>query len=340
MGVGVVRRPLRQPGAQRRKARQPDGAVVGGLGHTHEAGADRPVIGLDAGVQKARLGHGAVGHEAALQLVAAPALERVQRVPDPCRAAAHARQLRRTKAHQEFGAVRRLEGRVVQVQFRVTYIGVVLVEHTGIDPVGKGHSPRDMRRLEDECIGRLQPRRHDVAGVARGRVRDAGALGLRLVHQRQRAAARPAGQHHLFIAPDLARVAHIGAQVHHHVFHDESAVVARVAAACAQHVHAALGHGARHGQQLQRGGRVHVDHQGLRVTPPGRVADAFQMHRAQRPGKTIDRLEGRLFGKLDVNPLGLGFVLCGHGTHALATAPVRVAFSCVHALSAARASRR
>ena len=65
-------------------------------------------------------------------------------------------------------------------------------------------------------------------------------------------------------------------------------VVARVAAGGAQHVQAPPRHGARHGQQLQRAGRVHVDQQNPARLAFGDETYAFEVDGSLAAGKAVD----------------------------------------------------
>src|SRR6267143_1408154 len=135
VGVRVVDRPLRQPRSQGRKAPDADWPGVRGLGLAEIAPARLAVVGIDRRIHEAQVGHRAVGHEAALHLVA---FQLFQRLFHPGGLAPHARQLRRPEARNEFLRVRRLvwTPRVVDVELEVAPVGVILVAHRGVDPLG------------------------------------------------------------------------------------------------------------------------------------------------------------------------------------------------------------
>src|SRR6188508_260980 len=119
IGVRVVDRPLREPRAQGREAPEADRPVVrrGGLAHVAPAGL--AVVGVDRGVEEAQVGHGAVGDEAALHLVAA--LQLRQHLLDPRGPAPHPFQLLFPEQGNEVRRVRRLvrAARIVDVELDV-----------------------------------------------------------------------------------------------------------------------------------------------------------------------------------------------------------------------------
>ena len=152
---------------------------------------------------------------------------------------------------------------------------------------------------------RNQPRAADVDRIAAGVCVMVGLLRLRLVEERERAAAGPSRDDDPLVAPDVLRVAEVGAEIEQHLLHDERRVVARVTAPGAQDVHAALDHRARQRQQLQRRRRMHVDDQ-----RPGRAVlrpqpDAFEVDGALASArKAVDLTELPGLDVCDVNPLG------------------------------------
>src|SRR6185436_3977381 len=117
------------------------------------------------------------------------------------------------------------------------------------------------------------------------------------------AAARPAAQHDLLVAPFLLGVANVGAEVQDHFLHDQRRIVLGEAGARAQHVHARLRHRLRHRQKLQRGRRVHVDGESLGRLAPGHVAQALEVDHPLRADEPVDLPELRSLRVLDVDPL-------------------------------------
>ena len=153
----------------------------------------------------------------------------------------------------------------------------------------------------------IRPRAGDVHRVAGGRVGDGRVLRLGLVEQRERAAARPAAEHDLLVAPCLLRGADPGADVEQDLFEDQRRIVLRIAAPRAQNVDAVCRQGPGHRQELEGGGRMHEEHQRLRLAAPGRVVHALEVHVAGRPGESVGLGEPGHFAILHVPPGGFGF---------------------------------
>src|SRR5206468_2521740 len=96
-----------------------------------------------------------------------------------------------------------------------------------------------VRCLEDHRVGRDQAAQIDrIAGGRRG---DARLLGLRLVKERERPAARPAAEDDALVPPALLCMAEIRAEIEHDLLHDERRVVLGEAAAGAEDVHPLAG---------------------------------------------------------------------------------------------------
>src|SRR5689334_19349189 len=118
VSVGVLGRPLRQPGAQRGEAREAYRAGVGGLRLADKGPARLAVVRLDRGIHEAHVAERPVGREAALHLAGVHLLEPRQRLLDPGRAPAHALHLLLPESGDEICRVRWLAGalRVVDVE--------------------------------------------------------------------------------------------------------------------------------------------------------------------------------------------------------------------------------
>ena len=120
-------------------------------------------------------------------------------------------------------------GGIVDVELDVALERPVLVEDRRVEPLGHGDRAADVRGQQHDAVGRLQSRAGEVDGVARRRLGDRRVLGLVLVEQRQRAAARPAAEHHLLVAEALLQVGDAGAEVEHALLQDQRGVVAAIA---------------------------------------------------------------------------------------------------------------
>ncbi len=195
---------------------------------------------------------------------------------------------------------------------RLRLSGSCSSRHRRIDHVAQHGRARNMRGLHDDRIGRDQSRACDADRIARRRLRDGRALGLRLIEQRERSAAAPADDHDPLVAPLLFGVPDIGAEIEQHLFEDERSVVLGIAAGRAQHMPAGLHRRLRHRQKLQRRGRMHEDQQRGGGHAFRRHQQALEIDRALIAGKAVGFDEGRVFLVLDVNPAMLDVVLC-HG---------------------------
>ena len=228
--VGVVDRPLRQPGAQRRKSREADRTVVDGLRVAQITTADGTVVRLERPVQESGIGHRAVRHETALLLIAALPAQPDQRLLDPLGTAANAGELRGPEALQELGRVWRLVRIVgiVEVELRIAIVRVVLVAHGRIDPLPQHDGTRHVRRLEEHGVGGNQPRAREVDRIPGRCVRDGRLLRLRLIEERERSSSRPSGDDDPLVPPDVLRVTEVRPEIEQDLLHDERRVVARI----------------------------------------------------------------------------------------------------------------
>ena len=286
---------------------------------------------------EAQIRHRPVGDETALQLVPALPLEVRERFLHPRRAPAHALELGRPEALDERRRIRRPigAGRVVDVQLELAPIRVGLVDDRRIDPLGEHARARQVRRLEDHRVGRRELCRGEIDRIAGRSLRDRRSLRLRLVEERQRAAARPAAQDDLLVAPHVPRVPDVRAEVEDHLLHDERRVVPREAAARAQHMHPRARHRLRHRQELQGRARMHVDGERLRRLVLRDEPYALQVHHTLRARKAVNLGELRGLRVLDVHPLGRELVThqrsrpqrnaSGFSSAASSSSPARVA---------------
>src|SRR5207249_10743511 len=151
--------------------------------------------------------------EASLHLVAFPASQKIQRVLGPRGAPLQPSELRGAKARAELRLVGRLVRalRVVDVELELAPVGIELVRHRRIDPFREHARTREMRRLEDHCVGGYQPT--EIDRIASGRSSHRWFLRLRLVEEREGTAARPAAKHDALVSPPLLGMAEVGAEV-------------------------------------------------------------------------------------------------------------------------------
>src|SRR5204863_4029504 len=107
------------------------------VGSSEVARAGLAVVRLDRRIEEAQIGHRAVGDEAALEFIAAAALQRLERLLYPGRAPAQALELRRAKARDELLLVRRLVRafRMVDVELEIAPIRIRFIDHRRIDPL-------------------------------------------------------------------------------------------------------------------------------------------------------------------------------------------------------------
>jgi hypothetical protein len=113
-----------------------------------------------------------------------------------------------------------------------------------------------MRGNEDNTVGRLKAGARQVHDIARRRSGDRWRLGLRLIKQGERTAARPADKDNLLVAATLG-VLDPGPHVDRDLLDDEPAVVFRIAACRAQDMQPRASERRRHRQQLQSARGVH-----------------------------------------------------------------------------------
>ena len=233
LGIRMIVGPLREPRPQGREPRETGGRGVCNARVAEEAPARLAAVGINRRVEPAHVAVGAMNHEAALHLAVVAAREGVKELARPGRDLAVARKLGSAEGSDKFGRIRRFVGCAgrVDVEREIAGVGIEFVAHRRIEPFGQGLGAAEVRGDEDDAVRRLQASLRQVVGIAGRRLRDARALGLRLVEQRQRAAARPADQNHLAIPEHVARVANILSEVVGDLLHDQRAVVLGVATA-------------------------------------------------------------------------------------------------------------
>src|SRR5699024_8134625 len=118
---------------------------------------------------------------------------------------------------------------VVQVEFGVALVRVVLVDDGGVHPLGECAVPRDVRGQQHDTVRGLEFQRGQVEGVPGRSVGDGGFLGLLLVVQRQATTPAPPGEDDVGVAPAFTGVTYARPQVLDHLFHDQRAVHAPIA---------------------------------------------------------------------------------------------------------------
>ena len=124
--------------------------------------------------------------------------------------------------------------------------------------------PADVRGQQHDAVGRDQVELGQVGPVA-GRARgDRRVLGLLLVEHRQRAAAAPAGQHHLGVAQPVLGVLDALAEVLDHLLHQQRRVGAAEPAVAVDDVVAGPGQRVDHRQVGAAADRVHEHQHGVR----------------------------------------------------------------------------
>ena len=201
LGVGLLVGPLRQPRAQRGIAREPGRRRVRDARIAEEAPVRLAAVRIDRRVDPAHVAHGAVDHEGALHLAVVPAL-RAYRACSSAQSVIFALRARcaARNARDEFRRERRLVRAFRHRRCRAR--GRDRPGSSSSRTEGSIHSVRVSARLRCAAM-KMMPSAGDrlaarqVVGIPGRRLRDGRTLGLPLVEQRERAAARPADQHDL-----------------------------------------------------------------------------------------------------------------------------------------------
>jgi len=121
----------------------------------------------------------------------------------------------------------------------------------------------DVGGEQHDAVGRDQPELGEVRTVARRARGDRRVLRLLLVEHRQRAAAAPAGQHHLVVAEPVLGVLDALAEVFDDLLHQQRRIGATEPAVAVDHVMARTGERVDHRQVRTAADRMHEHQNGV-----------------------------------------------------------------------------
>src|SRR5699024_1542042 len=231
-------------------------------------------------VGPARVGHGAVVDAPACFQGMSTGAQVGQGLFDPGGDPTVARHLCLSVPNQELlrvGGTVRVVG-VVQVEFGVALVRVVLVDDGGVHPLGECAVSRDVRGQQHDTVRGLELQRGHVEGVPGRGVGDGGFLGLLLVVQRQGTAPAPSGEDDVGVTPAFSGVTYARPQVLDHLFHDQRDVAGRIAAVAVGDVVPGAWHRVAHRQVRTAPDGVHEDDDGVGGHVLGTHEEALQHH--------------------------------------------------------------